>query len=71
MHSAFQVGDLEAAESQMPQPQGKAATFGLPKESSLAEQDVGHVLSTAYHAVNGSSSIRATMKIRDLLEQEW
>ena len=68
MHSEFQVGDLEDAESQMPQPQGKAATFGLPKESSPAEQDVGHFLSTAFRAVNVCSSIRATTKIRDLRE---
>lgn len=66
MHSAFQVGDLEAAESQMPQPRGKAATFGLPKESSPAEQDVGHFLSAAFPAVNVSSSTTATGKIRDL-----
>lgn len=64
MHSAFQAGDLEAAESQMPQPQGKAATFGLPKEGSSAEQEVGH-LSTAFCAVNVSSSIRVTMEIRE------
>lgn len=68
MHSAFQAGDLEAAESQMPQhaPQGKAATFGLSKESSPAVQDVGHFVATAFYAVNVSSSIRATMKIREL-----
>lgn len=71
MHSAFQVGDLEAAESQMPQPQGKSATFGLPKESSPAEQDVGHFLSTAFCAVNVSSSIRVTTKVRGFWEREW
>lgn len=71
MHGAFQMGDLEAAESQMPQPQGKAATFGLPKENSPAEQDVGHFLPTAFRAANVSSSIRATTKIRDLWEQGW
>lgn len=69
MHSAFQAGDLEAAESQMPQPQGKAATFGLPKESSSTEQEVGHFLSTAFCAVSVSSSIRVTTEIREQ-EQE-
>lgn len=71
MHRAFQVGDLGAAESQMPQPQEKAATFGLPQESSPAEQGVGHFLTTALHAGSVSSSSRATLKIRDLWEQGW
>lgn len=70
MHCAFQAGDLEAAESQMPQPRQKAATFGLPKESSPADQDVGHFLATAFHVVNVSSSIKATTKNRHLWDQE-
>lgn len=67
MHRAFQVGDLGAAESQMPQPQGKAATFSLPQESSPAEQGVGHFPPAAFHPGSVSSSSR----IRDLGQQEW
>lgn len=71
MHSAFQVGDLEAAKSQMPRPQGKAATFGLPKEGFSAEQDVGPFLSTAFCAVDVSSSITTTTTIRAPWQQKW
>jgi len=71
MHSAFQVGDLEAAESQMPQPQGKAATLALPTESSSAEQDSGHFMSNAFLAVYVSSSITTAMNIRNPWQQEW
>lgn len=71
MHSAFQVGDLEAAKSQMPQPQGKAATFGLLKEGFSAEQDAGHFLSTAFCAADVSSSIIITTTIKAPWQQKW
>lgn len=71
MHSAFQVGDLEAAESQMPQPQGKAATLALPTESSSAEQDIGHFMTNAFLAVYVSSSVTTATKTRNLWQQEW